>query len=167
MKKILSLLTLLLAVSFAGFAQDYVAVAKNGNVYDDANVKYITVNQNNDDVSVVPGMVFATSQHLPGWYKVEYSPGLNGFIPEQITTGNFVTVNPGTYNIANQPGHKITASGGNGVWSATVDGKSYNGTNFQEIIIFKDNSGNIAYSIVDFGNGPIAITYDNSVTKFF
>ena len=167
MKKILLSIVLGVGACFYGFSQDYVAVAKNGNVYDEANAKYITVNQNNDDVAVIPGMVFATSQHVPGWYKVEYSPGIHAFIPEQITSGNFTAVAPGTYPVANNPSQKLTVEGGGDNWTASADGKSYKGTKFQEILIFKDPSNNVAFSLVDLGNGPIAISYDNSVTKFF
>lgn len=149
------------------FANDYVAIAKDGNVYDEASTKYITVNQNNENVSVIPGMVFATSQHTPGWYKVEYSPGLHAFIPEQITSGSFVEVKPGIYNITNNPGHQLKAEGSGDNWTATVDGKSYKGNKYQDIIIFKDNNNNIVYSLVDLGNGPISISYENSVTNFF
>lgn len=148
-------------------AQDYVAVAKNGNVYDEANAKYITVNQNNEDVAVIPGMIFAMSQHTPGWYKVEYSPGLHAFIPDQIVATNFNPVVAGTYDIANYPGHKLTAENSSGNWTATVDGKSYKGNLWQDVVIFVDNNNKIAYSLVDLGNGPIAITYDNTVTNFF
>lgn len=167
MKKFFSIFSFLIIGALSVFAQDYVVVAKSGNVYDDANTKYITVNQDNDNVTVIPGMVFSSSQHLPGWFKVEYSPGLNAFIQEQITTGNFNPVNSGTYNIANYPGHKLTVEGSGNDWKASVDGKNYQGIDFQNILIFKDINNNIAYSIVDFGNGPIAITYDNSVTNFF
>lgn len=156
-----------LASSLVALSDDYVTVAKSGNVYDDANAKYITVNQNNEDVVVVPGMVFATTQHTPGWYKVEYSPGIHAFIPDQITATSFKSVAPGSYDIANYPGHKLNASLNGGNWTANIDGKSFNGIQVQDIIIFKDASNNIAYSLVDFGNGPVAITYDNSVTKFF
>ena len=167
MKKLLSLIALVLIAVTSVNADDYVAIAKSGNVYDDANAKYITVNQNNDNVTVVPGMIFSTSQHLPGWYKVEYSPGLHAFIPEQITTGNLKPVTPGVYEIANNPGHKLSVEGSGNNWTASVEGNTYKGSNFQEIIIFKDNNNNIAYSLVDLGNGPIAISYDNNVTKFF
>ena len=148
-------------------AQDYVAIAKDGNVYDDANAKYITVNQNNDDVAVIPGMVFETSQHTPGWYKVEYSPGLHAFIPDQIVSSNFNAVKPGTYDIKNNPGHKLTAQADGDNWSANVEGKNFKGIKNQDIIVFMDDNNKIAFSLVDIGDGPIAITYDNSVTKFF
>lgn len=166
-KNILTALTLIVFGVGGVFAQNYVAIAKNGNVYDDANAKYITVNQNNDDVSVVPGMVFATSQHTPGWFKVEYSPGLHAFIPEQIVATNFNQLQPGTYDVKNNTGQKLNAQGSGDNWTATVDGQTYKGVKSEDILVFVDGNNNVAFSLVDFGNGPIAISYDNSVTKFF
>lgn len=165
--KITATLLAIFAACSTAFAQDYISIAKNGNIYDEASTKYITINQNNDDIAVVPGMVFATSQHTPGWYKIEYSPGLHAFIPEQIVASNFKTVQPGSYDISNNSGQKLNASKEGDSWTATVDGKTYNGKQSQDIIVFLDSNNKPAFSLVNLGNGPIAITYANSVTKFF
>lgn len=151
----------------AASAQNYIAIAKDGNVYDEANAKYITVNQENEEVNVIPGMVFSTSQHTPGWYMVEYSPGLHAFVPEQITASNFSEPKAGSYQIKNQPGNTLTVNLSGSDWSASANGKNYKGNRWEDIVIFLDDNNNIAFSLVDLGNGPIAITYDNSVTKFF
>lgn len=167
LKKLISLFSIGLMGIVGMSAQDIVTVAKNGNVYDEANAKYITVNQNNDDVSVIPGMVFNSSEHLPGWYKVEYSPGLHAFIPEGIVASSFNTVVPGTYDIQNHPGLKLTAENSGDSWNATVNGNVYKGKDIQNVIVFYNDNNSIAYSLVDLGNGPVVIDYDNSVTKFF
>lgn len=148
-------------------ATDFIAVGKDGKVYDEANAKYVTLNQNNDDVNVVSGMVFATTEHTPGWYKVEYSPGLHAFIPEQIVTGDLRQVQPGTFEIKNNPVQKLNVQGSGENWSANIDGKNYKGTLYGDILVFVDENNKVAYSLVDLGNGPIAITYDNSITNFF
>ena len=166
-KILISAVSFAVMAVFSGSASDYVAVGKNGNVYDEANAKYITANQDNDDVSVIPGMVFLTSGHTPGWYKVEYSPGLHAFLPEAIVATDFSQVSPGTYEISNKPGTQMKVDNSGDEWTATVNGKTYKGTKTQEYVIFTDDSNNVAFSLVDLGNGPIAITYDNSVTKFF
>ena len=165
--KILSVIGLSFTGIMSCSAQDYIAIAKDGNVYDEANAKYITLNQYNDEVSVIPGLVFATSEHTPGWYKVEYSPGLHAFIPEQITASSLSEVNPGTYTITNNGSQTITVVKNGDDWSATVDGANYKGKKEEDILVFVDNNNNVAFSLTDLGNGPIAITYDNSVTKFF
>lgn len=167
MKKLFASVAIAFAAAGSILAQDYIVVGKAGNIYDEANAKYITVNQNNEDLSVIPGMVFAMAQHVPGWYKVEYSPGLHAFIPDQIAASTFVAVAPGTYDIKNNPGQKITLAGSGDAWTATVDGKTYKGVKQGEIIIFTDGSKNPAFTIVDIGSGPIAINYNNAVTKFF
>ena len=148
-------------------AQNYIAVAKDGNVYDESNAKYITLNQTNDEVAVIPGMVFATTEHTPGWYKVEYSPGLHAFIPDQIVASNFKEIQPGSYDIKNNTGKKLKVEGSGDNWNATIAGNSFKGVKWEDILLFMDGNNQIAYSVVDLGNGPIAITYDNSITKFF
>lgn len=167
MKRIMSFLGAAFIAIGSCFATDYVAIAKNGNVYDEANTKYITVNMNNENVAVVPGMVFSTSEHIPGWYMVEYSPGLHAYIPEQIVANNFTIPYPGNYKVANNPSQSITIDNENDHWTASSNGKFYKGNRNEDIVIFMDDANNPAFSIVDFGNGPIVITYENSVTKFF
>ena len=160
--------TLLFSAGFnAGIAQNYVAVAKDGKVYDEASAKYVTLNQNNDEVSVLPGMVFSSTEHTPGWYKIEYSPGLHAFIPDQIVASNFAEIKPGTYPVANNPSKNLVVTGEADNWSAKVDNNTYKGIKFEDILIFVDTNNQPAFSIVDLGNGPIAISYDNAVTKFF
>lgn len=148
-------------------AQNYVAITREGNVYDEASAKYITLNQNNDEVAVIPGMVFPTSEHTPGWYMVEYSPGLHAFIPDQIVASNFQEIKPGSYTIKNNANKQLKAEGSGDNWTATVDGTTFKGVKWEDILVFVDANNNIAYSLVDLGEGPIAITYDNKVTKFF
>lgn len=165
--KILSLLLLGMSAWLSGNAQNYIAVSKEGKVYDEASAKYVTLNQDNEDVNVIPGMVFSSSQHTPGWYKIEYSPGLHAFIPEQIIATGFSQVGAGSYDISNYPGHKLTVEESGEDWSATVDGKNYKGKKFENILIFSDVNNIPSFSLVDLGDGPIAISYDNSLTKFF
>ena len=165
--KFLTLLALGIITYIPLAAENLIAVAKNGSVYDEANAKYVTLNQNNEDVNVIPGMVFEASQHTPGWYKVEYSPGLHAFIPEQIIASNFNTVSPGTYSFQNNPGQNISVQNSGDVWTAIVNGTNYQGKIIDNILVFVDENNKIAFSLVDIGNGPIAVTYDNSVTKFF
>ena len=165
--RFLALVAVNLFVFLSMSASDYIAIGKDGNVYDEASAKYITVNQNNDNVSVVPGMVFPTTEHSTGWYKIEYSPGLHAFIPEQIVAASFNTPQPGTYDIINNPGQKLTVTADGDNWTASSNGKSYKGIKNENILVFFDNMNNQAFSLVDIGNGPVAVTYDNNVTHFF
>lgn len=170
MKKNLVKILSVLALGFSNltvFADDYIAVAKKGNVYDEPNAKYITLNQNNDEISVIPGMVFKTNEHQPGWYQVEYSPGLHAFIPEQIVATNFNPIKAGSYKIANNSSQTLNISANSDEWTATIGTKTYKGSQIEQIVIFNDNEGNVAFSLVDVGSGPVVITYDNAMTKFF
>lgn len=166
MKKIFIPLTLSFCTSL-GFAADYIAVNKEGKVFDQANGKYVTENQEGSEVSVIPGMIFSTTEHVPGWYKIEYSPGLHAFIPEQIVASNFNAPKPGNYSVKNNPSQSVTVQNDGNGWSVVVNGKTYNGNIDGDIVIFFDESGNVAFSLVDLGQGGIVITYDNVVTKFF
>lgn len=166
-KHMLAFLTFISFASFNSMAQDLIVVAKEGNVYDEASAKYITLNQNNEEVAVIPGMVFATSQHTPGWFKVEYSPGLHAFIPDQIASTEIQPVKPGTYNVTNNPGQKIIVTGAGDTWAAECNGKNYKGVMINNILLFEDDNHKPAFSLTDIGNGPVAISYDNAVTKFF
>ena len=148
-------------------ADDFIAVGKEGNVFDQPNGKYITENQAGDEVSLIPGMVFKTSEHQPGWYKVEYSPGLHAYLPEQIVAASFNKPQPGKYNLKNNPAQTITIQNNGDKWTAEIDGKEYAGNLNENILIFIEEGGNIVFSLVDLGDDGIAITYDNNVTNFF
>ena len=148
-------------------ADNYIAVDKNGKVFDEANTKYVTLNQNNAEVAVLPGMVFKSLEKSPGWTMIEYSPGLRAFIQENIISSSLNSPTPGTYDVKNLPGQKLTAEQNGEEWKGTVSGKTYNGKKYGEIVIFVDDSNQPAYSLVDLGSGTIVMSYDNSVTNFF
>lgn len=166
-KRIFGLTLVALLASGAAIAEDYVAIAKEGKVYDEASAKYVTLNQFDEDVVVVPGMVFATTEHTPGWYKIEYLPGMHGFIPEQIVGSSFNPVKAGTYDVANNPGQKLVVEGNGDNWNASTVSDNYKGEKSSEIVVFRDNMGNQVFSLVDIGNGPVVMNYDNTVTCFF
>ena len=169
MRKInfVAIVSALLSLASSVWGADYVAVAKEGKVFDDPSPKYVTLNEKNVEVIVSPGMAFKTSEHLPGWYLIEYSPGLRGYLQEQTVSTSVSQPMAGTYEIKNNPGHKITIQKQGDNWTASSEGKTYNGTNNEDIVVFMDNQGNIAFSLVDLGDGPVVMTYENSITEFF
>lgn len=155
-------------IYFHADASDYIAIGKEGKVYDEANAKYTTLNQENEDVIVIPGMVFKNvSSNAPGWHMIEYSPGLHGYVPELILSSTFSTPNPGEYQVSNNPGENVKINLNNNNWTIISNSSTYKGIQYENIIIFVDGSDVIKYSLVDLGNGPIVINYDNSVTRFF
>ena len=167
--KLIKLLCVVLlgTVSTSLYAQTYVVVGKNGKVFDEANTKYVTLNQNNEEVTVIPGMVFKSTEQTPGWAKIEYSPGLHAFVPENILTSELSTPVAGNFQVKNNSSQQLQAIQDGDRWKATVDGKSYSGKAFGNIVVFFDNSNNPAYSLVSPGGETIVITYDNNVTNFF
>ena len=157
-------------ILFSGFAlgkaDDYIVLNKTSKVYDQPNAKYVTENQNGDEVEAISGMVFKYTEHTPGWYKIEYSPGLHAFIPEQIIADNLSQPTPGTYNIANNPDESVFITD-NGEWICKTENNSLKGIEKENIVLFLNNQDIITYSLVNLDNGPIVINYDNEVTKFF
>lgn len=154
-------------VSVSVMADSYVVISKESKVFDDASPKYVTLNEDNEEVSLTPGMVFKTTEHVPGWYLIEYSPGLRGYVQEQAVASTVKNPQPGNYPVKNNPSQKISVQNKGDDWSAEVSGKNYKGLRFENILIFPDDRGNPAFSLVDLGSGPIVVTYDNALTKFF
>lgn len=165
--KTLLISSALSVMPFMAYSADYIAVNKEGKLYDQSNTKYVTENQNGDEVTVMPGMVFMTMEHLPGWYKIEYSPGLHAFLPEQIVATTFKNPVSGSYKVTNNPGETVQIQNSVNQWTVTSKGKTYKGILNGNIVIFSDDNNKLQYSLTDTGNGPIVITYDNDVTKFF
>ena len=159
---------LLLCSALSANAETFVAVAKQSKIFDEPNVKgYVSLNTRNQEITPERGMVFKSMEHNNGWHIVEYSPGIRGYLSDQAVSSPSRLPNPGTYNLANHQGVslKVTLSGDK--WEAEANGKTYPGIAQGNILIFT-NSGNVpVFSVVDFGDGPIAMSYDNDVTGFF
>lgn len=170
MKKGLRLI-LLSALLFTGtlfsLAENFVIIGKEGKVFDEPNAKYVTLNQKNKDVTVIPGMVFKTTEKSPGWYMIEYSPGLRAYISDQLISGSNKVPQPGTYSIKNNSTQQLSATLSDNEWKATVNNKSYAGKINNNAVIFYNEDNTPAFSLVDLGQGAIAITYDNNITDFF
>lgn len=168
MTKRFSLIVSALALSLSALGEEYIIVGKDAKVFDEPNAKgYVTLNRKNEEVILTPGMIFKTLENSKGWYIIEYSPGLRGYLSEQCKVTTLNAPAPGVYAVANAPSQKIDISTNADSWSATVGDTRYNGKAVGKVIVFTDNKGKMAYSLVDIGDGPIAISYDNAVTNFF
>ena len=163
----ISALFFALVTSFQVYGASYVVVSKNAKVYDEPSAKYVTLNQDNMEVSPVPGMVFKTDEHTPGWFKIEYSPGLHAYIPEQFVASDIKEPQTGSYKVANNPGETVSVKKNGSEWTAVSGGKTYKGIIDGNIIIFLNDDGYPSYSLVDLGQGGMVISYDNAVTNFF
>ncbi len=172
MKKILKLFLsaafIFSASASTAFADNYVVVNKPAKVFDTPNAKgYVSLNSKNEEVTIAPGMVFKSLESNNGWHMIEYSPGLRGYLSELVISSKTKLPKAGVYKIANFQSRQLNAICENDVWKASVDGKDFKGKAFGNAIIFFSENGQPAYSLVDLGNGPVAHSYDNTVTKFF
>lgn len=150
-------------------AQNFMAVGKPSKVFDtpDATKGYVTMNQNNDEVHIVPGMVFRLHETKNGWSLVEYSPGLRGYVSEQVQAADkMVAPKTGAYSVANNPKEKVRVTNAGDLWTLSSSDKTYSGRAFGKMVVFFEEK-KACYSLIDLGEGGLVINYDNSVTNFF
>lgn len=148
-------------------AKLFVTVSEEGKVFDGPSADYVTLNKNNEEVTLLPGMVFKCLESTNGWSLIEYSPGLRGYVSEQIETLDSRTPRPGLYNVANSKKETVYVKKEGDQWSLTVGFTTYSGSFADNAVIFYDANGNEAYSLADFGSGCVVMNYDNKITNFF
>lgn len=149
-------------------ADDYIVIAKDAKVFDEPKATgYVTLNRDNQEVCLAPGMAFKSLEKKPGWNVIEYYPGLRGYVSDQVKAAKTVMPKAGVYPVANKKTDKLKVEGGGNAWSATANGKSFTGKAFGNVVVFFDDKNNPAYTLTDTGNGTVAMTYDNGVTRFF
>lgn len=149
-------------------AKDYAIISKETRVFESASSKsYPITNRADDDIVLKPGMAFEIVETSPGWLKVEYTPGLKGYILQQSTAksaGSSTSIKAGKYTIANQPGAtleiKVTPS-----LQAISSGKTYEGETADNVLIFKDEFGNPAFTAVRLDGEVVVFSYDPKLTK--
>lgn len=166
MKKILiSLFAGLSAISL--YAESFIAVDKSAKIFDSPNAKgYVTLNTADEEVVLSPGMAVRALENSKGWYLVEYSPGIRGYLSEEAV-GTPVAPSPGTYKVVNNPKVMLKVTKGADGWSANDGADNYKGVTLENIVVFLTSDKTPAYTLVDFGEGGKAVTYDNAITKFF
>lgn len=170
MKTVLLSATALLLSAFQAFSQSYVVVNIDTKVFDQPNAQeYVTQNQQGQDVVLSPGMAFLNTDSTPGWDVIEYTPGLRGYIMKtnEVAASALKAPAPGAYKVNNNPSQTVTVAHANGAWSLKAGAAPLSGKAFGNIIVFFDKNGNQAYTLVDYGKGPVVMTYSNSVTHFF
>ncbi len=171
MKRILSAI-FMMVVGFQGMllmADDFIAIAHEGKVYDSPNAKYATTNRDGDDVVILDGMVFRKKEVRQGWDLIEYSPGLNGFIVQslEVAPASLKPIAPGNYTVANNPGESVTLSKEGETWIATLPSGKFSGQMHDGVLVFFASDGSIALSAVNKGGKTTVYSYDNSITRYF
>lgn len=173
MKKLFA--TIALAVSALSlFAQDYIIIGKETKVFETPTTKgFAVTNRDNDEIILQPGMAFPVVENTQGWAKIEYTPGLKGYIQqlsEAKTIAKPSAIKPGKYNIANKPGAKLeiitdNTADSSSTLSAKDGAATYPGTAEGNILLFTDNFGNPAYTAVILDGATIIYSYDPKLTK--
>lgn len=170
MVKLKNIATILfvLAASLSASADNYIVIGREAKVFDEPDATgYVTLNTKNKEVVLQPGMVFKTFDESKGWFIIEYSPGLRGYLSEQARTSVKTPPEAGTYSVANNPSQKLNVTKTGHKWTAKTHDKQYSGEVFENVVVFFDDKKNPAFSLVNLSSGPVVMTYDNSVTKFF
>ena len=169
MRKILLLMILFLGLQTG--AQELVVIGKESKVYDSPNVKgYATTNRQGQNVVLSQGMVFVKSGSDHGWDLVEYTPGLKGYILQSLEMDQATLHEPkaGNYTVKNNSSKKVEISGSGVAWVLNVPGgKPLAGSKVGKVIVFRNEFGNVVYSLISTPSGPVVMDYDNKVTSFF
>lgn len=146
----------------------YVTIMKPGKVFDEPNAKgYVTLNTKNEEVSLMPGMVFKVVEDGSGWKVIEYCPGLRGYVSEQVTGSPASLPVAGTYGVANNKKETLTVGTSGGGWTAASAKGNFKGIVSGNAVVFTDQAGNPVYSLVVLPEGTVAMSYDPGVTSFF
>lgn len=169
MKTLLSFI-IFITCSLMASAQSYIVIAKESRIFDQPNVRsYPTTNTSGTDVVLVRGMAFKSIGGIQnGWYKIEYTPGLNAFILQSQIADSAKLGMPasGIYSIANSMA-KLTVTLEGNEWKATDGTSSYSGSIYENVVVFTDKFGNTAYTLVVLEGNPMVFSYNNDITKFF
>ncbi|MCM1152795.1 MAG: hypothetical protein NC328_03975 [Muribaculum sp.] len=150
-------------------AQNYVVIAKEAQVYDAPKANtYKTLNQDGQEVILSVGMAFKMNDSQNGWDKVEYTPGLNGYIlhSQEATDGELGMPQSGKYQCRNI-NDSVTVTQNGEEWMAISSKGEFNGEQIGKVLVFKDRFGNPYYTLVVLNGTPLLMTYDNAVTHLF
>ena len=165
MKKFL-LALLSIVISFPVFAQGYIVIGSSAKVYDQPNAKgYATTNRLDQDVVLQPGMCFQSEGNNAGWLKIQYSPGIRGYIMDSALDKSATLPAPGSYKVANTDEKADLALNGAN-WTLTVGNKKIDGTVSGAVVVFINQFGNPAYIATKSGGKTYIFNYDNQITNF-
>lgn len=168
--RIIITIALLAIVGIGLKSQNYVVVNSATKIYEEPNARgYVARNTNDEEINVIPGMVFKRLDVLKGWDKVEYSPGLSGLIMETMLADNANLEIPdaGYYNPVNNSSETVNIACASGEWTLSVNGHNYKGTQYGPIVVFNTTSGEQMYTLVKINGKSVVCTYSNDITGFF
>jgi len=170
MNKLILTSTLLFGSVLMMSAEKYAAVLKDTKIFEEPDAQGFTAqNQNGDEITVNAGMVFNILEEKPGWYVVEYSPGIRGYIVQSFTVPVNELQKPtgGDYSLANNKTVIVNVALADGAWTLSREGKNLTGLEKGNVVAFPDSKGVIKYTIVKFGGKTYVYDYSNALTHFF
>lgn len=168
MKKILATICAFSIGIGAVLAEGLVVISSPAKLYDQPNIKgYATLNRDNQEVTVSPGMVFKCRESKNGWSQIEYVPGISAFVMDSHIARSTQTPSPGTYKMNNGDSTFIITND-NGEWKMTdsATGTVSSGKAFSKGVVFFDKFGNPSYTLTRIDGKTYLYTYDPKVTKF-
>lgn len=167
-------LTIIAALLYATYAQarDFVVIAKEAKVFEKPNTKaYATTNREGNDVNLSSGQAFECLETKDGWHKIVYSPGLKGYILDLMCApaSSLKMPQPGSYKVGNDAADTLKAVKNAAGWTAssTKHPVQLRGEVFGNVIVFAASDGVPVYSLTVLSGKPVAMAYDNSITKYF
>lgn len=156
----------LFVTSFTIAAESYLVVSSPAKVYDQPSAKgYVTTNRQDEDVILKPGMAFIVEETNAGWHKIQYSPGIRGFIMDSSVEKQAVLPAAGTFKVVNTSEDAVLAYSGT-EWTLTVNGKTLKGRVIGSVIVFNNEFGNPSYIVTKTGGKTYIFNYDNNITNF-
>lgn len=154
-------------------AEEFIVVALDTYFFEEPNIKgYKARNMKDDEIMASTGMVFPKTvdgQKVKGWHTVTYSPGLRAYITGSAVSdmSRLSLPSPGKYTASNNPARTVDISKNNDNWLLSHGSSKLNGISDGYAIVFLDETGKIAFSLVTIDGKTILMDYDNEVTGFF
>ena len=170
MKKLMISLLLVGGTLSPAAAEKYAAILKDAKVYEEADPQgFVAQNMKGKDITVSTGMVFEVVDEKPGWYVVEYSPGIRGFLVQSFTvpSGELQKPEAGDYPLSNNKEVIVNVAFADGAWTLSSNGLNLSGQQKGNVVAFSDKEGNMKYSLVKFGGKNYIFDYSNDITHFF
>lgn len=154
--------------ALAASAEDYIIIGKETKVFENPTTKsYAVTNRFDEEITLQPGMAFPVIETAQGWARIEYTPGLKGYIQvlsEAKTTSRPTAIRAGKYEIANLPCEKLEIVMAPKL-SARDTSATYDGEAEDNILLFRDQFGNPAYTAVILDGHTIIYSYDPKLTR--
>ncbi|MCM1290998.1 MAG: hypothetical protein NC201_01355 [Prevotella sp.] len=171
MRRAILTFTIFLFAAILSFAEGLVIVHSESKLYDQPSMKgYVTLNRNNEEVIITPGMVFISKESKNGWTRIEYVPGLSAYVLDSHLNDGISMPEPGRYFMNNGEKKEYEISKSTFVWQmksvSEPNDVILTGKSFGNVVVFFDKFSNPLYTLTKVNGETYLYTYDPAVTKF-